>query len=90
MISLSDMKSYLRVDFSDDDEIIKGLIVGARRICLDILRIKDIDEIEDKEKFKISQIYAAAYFYENREERNHKDLMLDLRALLSSDRKAGF
>lgn len=35
-------------------------------------------------------MYAAAYLYEHREEADHNELLLSLRALLMGERKAGF
>lgn len=90
MPSLNEMKTYLRADYDDDDEIIKGLIAASKAICEDILRHVKDEEIKNYENFKLATMYTVAYFYENREEANHKDLMLTLRALLSSDRKVGF
>lgn len=41
LITLEEMKNYLRVDYEDDDELIKTLILSAQRICMDILRTDD-------------------------------------------------
>ena len=36
LITLEEMKNYLRVDFDDDDALIETLITAATRICMDI------------------------------------------------------
>ena len=38
MVTLEEMKSYLRVDYGDDDALIEGMITAAKRQCMDILR----------------------------------------------------
>lgn len=40
MISLDEMKNYLRIDFDDDDTLLENLIVSSERLCMDIARIK--------------------------------------------------
>ena len=43
LITLEEMKNYLRVDFDDDDALIETLITAAKRICMDILRTENLD-----------------------------------------------
>ena len=38
----------------------------------------------------MAMLYATAYLYEHREEADHNDLLLSLRALLMGERKAAF
>ena len=38
LVTLEEMKNYLRVDYDDDDSLIEMLIASARRICMDILK----------------------------------------------------
>ena len=44
MLTLDEAKNYLRVDFSDDDDLITGLISTAQTLCMDIARMEDADE----------------------------------------------
>ena len=37
LITLEEMKNYLRVDFDDDDALIETLITAATRICMDAI-----------------------------------------------------
>lgn len=90
MISLDEMKSYLRIDFDDDDALLENLIVSSERLCMDIARIKSKTVFEKKENAKIAVMYAVAYQYEHREDCDHCALTLSLRSLLSGIRKAGF
>ena len=40
IISLEEMKNYLRIDFDDDDALLENLILSSERLCMDIARIK--------------------------------------------------
>jgi len=90
MISLDEMKNYLRIDFDDDDALLENLIVSSERLCMDIARIKSKTVFEKKENAKIAVMYAVAYQYEHREDCDHHALTLSLRSMLSGIRKVGF
>lgn len=90
MVSLEEMKNYLRVDFEDDDALIVNLISAAEKMCMDILRTENIEELETAQNGQIAVMYAVAYLYEHREEADHRALNLTLRALLFGSRKEGF
>jgi uncharacterized phage protein (predicted DNA packaging) len=90
MVTLEEMKQYLRVDSSDEDDLIRALMLVSKQLCLDVTRMTDWKELEDKPYVKIAVMYAVAYLYEHREEANHQKLMLDLRAILFGVRKEGF
>lgn len=90
MISLDEMKNYLRIDFDDDDALLENLIASSERLCMDIARIKSKTVFEKKENAKIAVMYAVAYQYEHREDCDHHALTLSLRSLLSGIRRAGF
>lgn len=91
VVSLEEMKNYLRVDTSEDDNLISTLIQSAEKMCLAITR-KDEEEIigENFEEYKVAVLYAAAYLYEHREEADHHELTITLRFMLFGVRKAGF
>ena len=46
IVTLEEMKQYLRVDFDDDDFLIETLITSATRLCMDITR-QDEDAFEE-------------------------------------------
>ena len=89
-VTVDEMKNYLRVDFEDDDALIRDLIRQGKQICMDVARIVDEDEFEYLQGTKIAVQYAAAYLYEHREEADHHQLVMDLRSLLFGVRKPGF
>ena len=90
MVTLEEMKNYLRVDYDEDDALIRGLITAAGRQCMDILRTDDPVDLEKAENGKIALMFTAAYLYEHREEADHHAMDLTLRALLFGSRKEGF
>lgn len=91
VVSIEEMKNYLRVDTSEDDNLISTLIKSAEKMCLAIAR-KNEEEIirENFEEYKVAVLYAAAYLYEHREEADHHELTFTLRSMLFGARKAGF
>ena len=90
MISLDEMNNYLRVDFTDDDQLIAALLSSAETLCMDILRTDDVSVLENCGNGKIAVMYTVAYLYAHREEADHHALTLTLRSLLSGSRKEGF
>ena len=90
IVSLEEMKQYLRVDYDDDDSIITALITGAEKLCSDILRADSTEALTQVENGKVAVMYTVAYFYEHREEADHHALTLTLRSLLFGSRKEAF
>jgi uncharacterized phage protein (predicted DNA packaging) len=90
MLSLEEMKNYLRVDFDDDDALLEGLIAQSQQICMDVARIPDAEMFESQPVAKIAVMYAVAYLYEHRAEADHHALTMGLRALLFGVREPGF
>ena len=90
MITLAEMKQYLRVDFDDDDSLIQDLIIGSVKLCMDICRIETEEELDEIDNAKVAVLYAVAYLYENREQADHNELALSLRGLLFAAHEGGF
>ncbi len=90
MISLEEMKNYLRVDHEDDDALLADIISAAERICMSVAKCSDEESFAESKNAKIAVFYAVAYLYEHREDADHNALNLSLRALLSDIRKEGF
>ena len=59
IVELEEMKGYLRVDFDDDDELIKYFIVTGENLCADIARIS-VEELSEIPSSKIAVMYAVA------------------------------
>ena len=89
LVSLEEMKLYLRVDSEYEDTLILQLLESAEKLCRDIIRA-DEENLKQAKIGKIAIMYTVAYFYEHREEADYKQLRLTLRSLLFGDRKDGF
>ena len=102
LVTLSEAKTYLRVDTPEDDDLIGGLLLAAGRLCADVARLTDAEwaqadadpQEEDPPELislravlRVAVYYALAYLYEHREEADHHDLLLTLRSLLFSVRE---
>ena len=90
IVTVEEMKSYLRVDFEDDNSLIENLITAAKKQCMDILRTDDEADLTAAQNGKIAVMFTVAYLYEHREEADHHAMDLTLRALLFGSRKEGF
>ena len=91
IVTLDEVKEYLRVDYEDEDTLLHSLLSTAHKICMDVARISDESDLTaDTEVVRSAVMYAVAYLYEHREKADHNDLMLTLRALLSGIRREGF
>ena len=90
LVSVDEMKQYLRVDSSDDDALITQLINTAEALCRDVARLDDETFVSESLTTKTAVLYAVAYLYEHREEADHKALALSLRSLLFGVREEGF
>ena len=91
IVSLKEVKNYLRIDFDDDNKLLYQLIETSQKLCMEIVRTDDISILEsDKKSYKTAVLYSVAYLYENREKANHSEMKLTLRALLANYRPEGF
>lgn len=89
IVSLDEMKQYLRVDFPDDDAFLENTITSAESLCADIARLS-AEDFAEQPVAKIAVLYAVAYLYEHREDADHHALTMSLRSLLFSIREEGF
>ena len=87
IVSLEQMKNYLRVDHNEDDELITSLINSSEERCRAVSRN---EEFEHDPNAVTAVLYAAAYMYEHRENADMKALNLTLRAMLFDKRKVCF
>ena len=90
MITLEEAKSYLRVDFDDEDEMIESLIQSSIKHSMDVARVDSEEDLSKNPNGKIAVLYMTAYLYEHREEADYSELNLTLRSLLFGMRKAEF
>lgn len=90
MLSLEEVKGYLRVDGDHEDGLIENLMDSSTALCLDVARCETSEQLAVYPHAKLALLYTIAYFYEHREEADHRELTLTLRALLFGIRQEGF
>lgn len=90
IVTLEEAKTYLRVDYADDDALLEGLLSTAHKLCMDVARISEEEFSGEAESGRAAVLYTVAYLYEHREEAEHHELMLTLRSLLFGIRREGF
>ena len=89
MITLEEAKKYLRVDSSDEDDIIQQELDAAENLVAAVLRKDSLDD-ESSPITVVAVLYALAYLNEHREEADHHALTITLRNLLFGERDARF
>lgn len=90
MVTLGEVKQYLRIDFDDEDALLEDLIRTAEKICADVLRTDDVAHIYDLPNGKTAVLYTIAVLYDQRTDADLHMLTLTLRAFLFGDRKPAF
>ena len=91
IVSLEEVKEYLRGDGTEEDALLNGLMKTSEKLCMDIARITETAAFEGLDgSAKTAVLYAVAYLYEHREEADHHELILTLRALLFGIRQEDF
>lgn len=86
LITLDEAKSYLRVEYQDEDEIIRQFIETAEKLCSDTLRKSP----EESKVARTAVLYAVAYLFEHREDADMHELTKSLRYILATEREAVF
>ena len=49
VVTLEEIKNYLRVDFDEDDGLLLSLLSTSERMCMDILRTDERDTLQNTE-----------------------------------------
>lgn len=89
-VTLEEAKGYLRVDSSDEDELILRLMETSDRLILDVTRRTPVGLKRHEAVVRTAELYAIAYLYEHREEADHKAMTETLKYLLFGIRKEIF
>jgi len=87
VVSLDEIKLYLRVDGDEENTLITSFITTAEEMCEGILRSPLTDFTELPETVKQAVYYAVANMYEEREKTNIKEVYDVMKRLLFSYRK---
>lgn len=87
MVTLQEVKQYLRIDFEDDDPLLLSLISTAKQLVMDVGRMDEIQLAENEDVVRTAMLYTVSYLYENRNTADFSKLTLTLRAMLFAQRE---
>lgn len=90
IVSLEEAKQYLRIDGDEEDALITSFITTAEELCENILRYPLNDLTVVPEAVKQSVLYAAAQFFEQRENADIKAVVEIMTRLLFAYRQEGW
>ena len=87
MVTLQEVKQYLRVDFEDDDTLLFSLISTAKQLIMDVGRMDEERLSDNEDVVRTAMLYTVSYLYENRNTADFSKLTLTLRAMLFAQRE---
>ena len=87
MVTLQEVKQYLRIDFEDDDTFLLSLISTAKQLVMDVGRMDEERFSENEDVVRTAMLYTVSYLYENRNTADFSKLTLTLRAMLFAQRE---
>jgi uncharacterized phage protein (predicted DNA packaging) len=90
IVSLEEIKLYLRVDGDEENTLITNFMNSAEEICEGILRFPLSEFTEVPETVKQAIMYVVANLYEKREAVEMKEVLNVVTRLLFSYRKEGW
>jgi len=82
VVTLQEVKQYLRIDFEDDDTLLLSLISTAKQLVMDVGRMDEERFSENEDVVRTAMLYTVSYLYENRNTADFSKLTLTLRAML--------
>ena len=88
MVTLQEVKQYLRIDFEDDDTLLLSLISTAKQLVMDVGRMDEERFSENEDVVRTAMLYTVSYLYENRNTADFSKLTLTLRAMLFAQRES--
>ena len=86
IVTLNEAKKYLRVDYPDEDSIIRKFIHTGETLTENTLR----KALTNTQINKVAVLYVVAYLFEHREDADMNELTKSLRYILSTEREAAF
>ena len=87
VVSLEEVKLYLRVDGDEENTLITNFIITAEELCEGILRYSLSEVTIIPETIKQAVLYAVSNMYEQRETFNVKSVIEVMTRLLFTYRK---
>jgi hypothetical protein len=86
IVTLNEAKKYLRVDYPDEDSIIRKFIQTGETLTEATLR----KTITPTKLNKVAVLYVVGYLFEHREDADMDEVTKNLRYILFADREAAF
>ena len=87
MMTLVEVKNYLRVDHTEDDVLILSMMDTAKKLVKDVGRMDEQAFTVNEETTRQAMLYTISYLYENRNTADFHKLTLTLRSLLFAQRE---
>ena len=87
MVTLQEVKQYLRIDFEDDDTLLLSLISTAKQLVMDVGRMDEERFSENEDVVRTAMLYTVSDLYENRNTADISQLTLTHRAMLLAQRE---
>lgn len=87
MMTLAEVKNYLRVDHAEDDSLILSLMDTVKKLVKDVGRMDEEAFTVNEETTRQAMLYTISYLYENRNNADYHKLTLTLRSLLFAQRE---
>ena len=87
MMTLVEVKNYLRVDHTEDDALILSMMDTAKKLVKDVGRMDEQAFTVNEETTRQAMLYTISYLYENRNNADFHKLTLTLRSLLFAQRE---
>lgn len=87
MMTLAEVKNYLRVDHTEDDALILSMMDTAKKLVKDVGRMDEQAFTVNEETTRQAMLYTISYLYENRNNADFHKLTLTLRSLLFAQRE---
>ena len=61
MVTLQEVKQYLRIDFEDDDTLLLSLISTAKQLVMDVGRMDEERFSENEDVVRTAMLYTVSY-----------------------------
>lgn len=87
MVTLQEVKQYLRIDFEEEDPLLLSLLATAKQQVMSVGRMDEAQLSEHEDAARTAILYAVSYLYENRNTADFSKLNLSLRSLLFAQRE---